>query len=135
MRRRASSSLVLLLALVLCSACPSPGALPSRGTPSLAAETTCEYFGTRFTPFRGWTVEEHKQAGEPVSRVSLDGYVGSHKVLVSIIPRELRRQVATSRRSDVSRMCVAARRASACVRDDVRPRRPHRRGWQGHRGH
>ncbi len=94
MRRRASSSLGLLLALVLCSACPSPGSLPSRGTPSLAAETTCEYFGTRFTPFRGWTVEEHKQAGEPVSRVSLDGYVGSHKVLVSIIPRELRQATA-----------------------------------------
>ena len=96
MRRRASFSLVLLLALVLCAACPSPGSLPSRGTPSLAAETTCEYFGTRFIPFRGWKVEEHTQAGEPIGRVSLDGYVGSHKVLVSIIPRELRASTAAT---------------------------------------
>ena len=104
MRRRASSSLVLLLALVLC-ACPSPAALTS-ATPTATATSTsattqtaavgpvCEFFGTRFVPFAGWRVEEHRDAGEPVSRVSLDGLVGTHRILVSIIPRELRTSVA-----------------------------------------
>ena len=90
MRRRASFSFVLVLAVLTLTGCPSSASLPPRGTPSLAAGTGCEYFGTRFVPFSGWKVEEHRQAGEPLSRVSLDGYVGTHKVLVSIIPREIR---------------------------------------------
>lgn len=90
MRRRASSSLVLLLALVLCAACPSPAPPTSSATESVAATQACEFFGTRFVPSPGWKVEEHRQAGEPLSRVSLDGYVGTHHVLVSIIPREVR---------------------------------------------
>jgi hypothetical protein len=94
MRRPASFSLILLLALVLCSACPSSSSLPSRGTPSLAAGTTCEYFGARFIPLRGWNVAERRETGELIGRVSLDGYVGTHKVLVSIIPRELRPSAA-----------------------------------------
>jgi hypothetical protein len=51
---------------------------------------TCEFFGARFVPLQGWKVEEHRQAAEPLSRVGLDGYVGTHHVLVSIIPREIR---------------------------------------------
>lgn len=50
----------------------------------------CEFFGARFVPRPGWKVEEHREASEPVSRVTLDGYVGTHHVLVSIIPREMR---------------------------------------------
>jgi hypothetical protein len=50
----------------------------------------CEFFGTRFAPFQGWKIEEHREAGEPLSRVSLDGYVDTHHVLVSIVPREMR---------------------------------------------
>ena len=106
MRRRASSSLVLLLALVFCTACPSSAAPTSSATPTsnatpassvastAAGATVCEFFGTRFVPFAGWRVEEHSEVGEPISRVSLDGYVGTHHVLVSIIPRELRTSVA-----------------------------------------
>lgn len=107
MRRRASSSLVLLLAAVLCAACPAPAAPVSNATPpsatpsSTAASTVagapaCEFFGTRFVPFPTWHVEEHREAGEPVSRVSLDGFVGTHHVLVSLIPRELRASAAAT---------------------------------------
>jgi hypothetical protein len=90
MRRPASFRLLLALALLLCTACPSPTSPTSSATPGAAAGATCEFFGTRFVPFQGWTVQEHREAGEPLSRVSLDGYVGTHHVLVSIIPREMR---------------------------------------------
>ncbi len=96
MQRRASFSLVLLLALVLCAACPA-SALPISGTtPSPAAASACEFFGTRFISFSGWRVEEHRESSEPLSRVSLDGYEGTHHVLVSIIPREMRAAEPTS---------------------------------------
>jgi hypothetical protein len=90
MRPRASSSLVLLLALVLCAACPSSAVPISSTGPSPAAASACEFFGTRFVPFPGSKVEEHREVSEPLSRVSLDGYEGTHHVLVSIIPREMR---------------------------------------------
>jgi hypothetical protein len=100
MRRRASSSLLLLLALVVCAACPSR-ATPASGATSapsaartVAVGSACDFFGTRFVPLQGWKVEEHREAGEPLSRVSLDGYVGTHHVLASIIPRELRTSAA-----------------------------------------
>jgi hypothetical protein len=64
--------------------------------PTAAAAPACEFFGTRFVPFPKWHVEEHREVGEPISRVSLDGYVGTHHVLVSIIPRELRASVAAT---------------------------------------
>jgi hypothetical protein len=124
MRRRASFSLVLLLALVLCAACPSPATPTSRVTPTSRATQTssatpassatptssavstvapvCEFFGTRFVPFAGWRVEEHRDASEPISRVSLDGYVGTHRVLVSIIPRELRASAPATPTSQAS---------------------------------
>src|SRR5712691_8079843 len=90
MRRPASFSLLLALALLVCTACPSPTSPTSSATPGVAVGATCEFFGTRFVPFQGWNVQEHREAGEPLSRVSLDGYVGAHHVLVSIIPREMR---------------------------------------------
>lgn len=105
MRRRASFSFVLLVALVLCAACPSQvvpppsatqGFVPTQNVPTQSVTQTagagqvCEFFGARFVVQRGWKVEEHRVATEPLSRVSLDGIVGTHRVLVSLIPRELR---------------------------------------------
>lgn len=97
MRRPASSSLGLLLAALLCIACPSPATPSTSAAPTAAASSSCEFFGARFVPAPGWKVEEHREASEPLSRVSLDGNVGTHHVLVSIIPREVRATVdATS---------------------------------------
>lgn len=100
MRRRASFSFVLLIALVLCAACPSQvvqppsptrGVVPTQSvTQTAGAGQVCEFFGARFVVQRSWKVEEHRVATEPLSRVSLDGLVGTHRVLVSLIPRELR---------------------------------------------
>ena len=41
-------------------------------------------------PLAGWKVEEHRLPGEPLSRISIAGQLGSHATLVSIIPREMR---------------------------------------------
>ncbi len=90
MRRLASSSLRLVLAAFLCSACPSPATPSPSAPPTAAAQPGCNFFGTHFVPRGGWKVEEHREASEPISRVTLDGNVGTHHVLVSIIPRELR---------------------------------------------
>jgi hypothetical protein len=97
MRRPASFSLGLLLAALFCTACPSLATPSPSAAPTAAAGQVCEFFGTRFVPRPGWKVEEHREASEPLSRVSLDGNVDTHHVLVSIIPREMRATVeATS---------------------------------------
>ncbi len=90
MRRRASSSLLLLGALALGTACPAPVPPAASATSSVAAVRSCEFFGTRFAAPSDWKVEEHREAGEPIGRVSLDGRLGTHHILVSIIPRALR---------------------------------------------
>jgi len=92
------SSLHVLVALVLAACIPPSSTAPSPTAPSPTAAATpsatgsgqvCEFFGTRFIQLPGYKVEEQREAGEPISRVSLSGREGAHGVLVSIIPREL----------------------------------------------
>jgi len=72
----------LILATVACR--PLGPAAPS----TQAAGTSCEYIGARFVPPTGWTVKEEKD-GEPLSRITLTGWSGSHEVLASVFAREI----------------------------------------------
>jgi hypothetical protein len=66
-------------------ACRPPATSPS---PSPAAGSSCEYIGARFTPPAGWAVKEESD-GEPISRITLIGWSGSHEILASVFAREL----------------------------------------------
>ena len=66
-------------------ACRPPA---SSATPTPAPGSSCEYIGARFIPPSGWTVKEESD-GEPISRITLSGWSGSHEVLASIFAREI----------------------------------------------
>jgi hypothetical protein len=53
-----------------------------------APGTSCEYIGARFVPPTGWTVKEESD-GEPLSRITLIGWSGSHEILASVFAREI----------------------------------------------
>jgi len=53
-----------------------------------APGTSCEYIGARFVPPNGWTVKEESD-GEPISRITLSGWSGSHEILASVFAREV----------------------------------------------
>jgi hypothetical protein len=120
MRRRASSSLVLLLALVLCAACPAPASPAASPTAVGAAGTACEYNGARFVPLAGWKVEEHRLPGEPLSRISIAGQIGSHATLVSIIPREMRTSGEPTRDSQTQQYFQGLRSSFGTRWTDIR---------------
>jgi hypothetical protein len=91
--RRVRSSLHVVVALVLAACIPPSSTAPSPSAGATSSATgsgqVCEFFGARFIALPGYKVEEQREAGEPISRVSLSGREGTHGVLVSIIPREL----------------------------------------------
>jgi hypothetical protein len=72
---------VLILGTLACK--PLGSAAPS----TQAAGTSCEFIGARFVPPTGWTVKEERD-GEPLSRITLSGWSGSHEVLASLFARE-----------------------------------------------
>jgi len=72
---------------------------------------SCEFFGARFVKPTGWTVEEKREPGEPISRVALVGRVGTHQILLSIIPRELRSSAAADKKSQTEAYFHALRAA------------------------
>ncbi len=78
---RLSASVVILVTL----GCKPLGSAPP---PTQAAGASCEYIGARFVPPTGWTVKEESD-GEPLSRITLSGWSGSHEVLASIFAREI----------------------------------------------
>jgi hypothetical protein len=53
-----------------------------------AAGTSCEYIGAHFARPVGWTVKEESD-GEPLSRITLSGWSGTHEVLASFFAREV----------------------------------------------
>jgi hypothetical protein len=73
---------VLVLGTLACN--PSASSAPS----TQPAGTSCEYIGTRFVPPAGWTVKEESD-GEPLARITLTGWSGSHEVLASFFAREI----------------------------------------------
>ena len=73
---------VLLIATIGCI--PLRLAAPATNAPG----TSCEYIGTRFVPPSGWTVKEESD-GEPLARITLSGWSGSHEVLASFFAREV----------------------------------------------
>ena len=72
----------MLAATLACQPVTSPA--PS----TQAAGTSCEYIGARFVPPTGWTVKEESD-GEPLARITLSGWSGSHEVLASFFAREV----------------------------------------------
>jgi hypothetical protein len=77
-----SCAVVLILSTL---ACRPPA---SQVTQTPAAGSSCEYIGTRFTPPSGWTVKEESD-GQPISRITLTGWSGSHQILASVFAREM----------------------------------------------
>jgi hypothetical protein len=75
-------ALLLVLGALACN--PLGSSAPS----TQSAGTSCEYIGTRFVPPTGWTVKEESD-GEPLSRITLTGWSGSHQVLASLFAREI----------------------------------------------
>lgn len=73
---------VLVLGTLACK--PLGASAPSTQT----AGTSCEYIGTRFVPPTGWAVKEESD-GEPLARITLSGWSGSHEVLASFFAREV----------------------------------------------
>jgi hypothetical protein len=73
---------VLILTTLACR--PLHASAPS----THAAGTSCEYIGARFVPPAGWTVKEESD-GEPLARITLTGWSGSHEVLASFFAREI----------------------------------------------
>jgi len=73
---------VVILGTLACRPFSSPVASTQ------AAGTSCEFIGARFVPPSGWTVKEEKD-GEPLSRITLTGWSGSHEVLASVFAREI----------------------------------------------
>ena len=73
---------VLVLGTLACK--PVGSSAPS----TQAAGTSCEYIGARFVPPTGWAVKEESD-GEPLSRITLSGWSGSHEVLASFFAREV----------------------------------------------
>jgi hypothetical protein len=71
---------VLILSML---ACRPPISSPS---PSPAPGSHCEYIGARFVPPTGWAVKEESD-GEPLSRITLIGWSGSHQILASVFAR------------------------------------------------
>jgi len=59
----------------------------------------------------GWQVEEHREAGEALSRVDLTGRVGTHQILASIIPREIRSSADPTKTSQTAAYFQALRSA------------------------
>jgi hypothetical protein len=57
-------------------------------SPTNAPGTSCEYIGARFVPPTGWTVKEESD-GEPISRITVSGWSGSHEILASFFAREV----------------------------------------------
>jgi hypothetical protein len=72
----------LLVGTLACRPLSSPA--PS----TQVAGTFCEYIGARFVPPTGWTVKEESD-GEPLSRITLTGWSGTHEVLASVFAREI----------------------------------------------
>ena len=75
----------MFLMVLVALACTPPGSSAPSTQP---AGTSCEYIGTRFVPPTGWTVKEESD-GEPLSRITLTGWSGSHQVLASFFAREI----------------------------------------------
>ena len=84
-----------LLSLTLLTACPVvvPLSTGRGGSPA----GTCDFFGTHFVKPAGWSAEEKRETSEPIPRVTLSGGVGTHQILLSIIPRELRSSAAADK--------------------------------------
>lgn len=73
----------------------------SSASPTPAPGTSCEYIGARFIPPSGWTVKEESD-GEPLSRITLSGWSGSHEILASVFARQILASAAPTR-SDQAR--------------------------------
>ena len=81
---------VVLIAVTI-GCIPVRLAAPATNAPG----ASCEYIGTRFVPPSGWTVKEESD-GEPLARITLSGWSGSHEVFASFFAREV---IATAPRT------------------------------------
>lgn len=78
--------------MLLAAACVPPSA--GTGAPSTADPVaspvlpgTCEFIGARFSVPAGFSVKEQRESREIVARATIEGKIGTHQILLDIIPK------------------------------------------------